>query len=159
VPKPNDFVLKAMNALHRNAFNATNGRVGGRAMGMPVVMLTTVGRRSGQPRTSMLTSPTTDGDALVLVASKGGSDHDPAWFLNLQAHPEVEVVMRGRRARMRASVASADDKKRLWPDVVKAYRGYAGYQRKTERDIPLVLLHPLEDGGPLEGGGPDRGGG
>lgn len=108
---------------------------------MPVVRLTTTGRKSGQPRTSMLTSPTSDGDAIVLVASKGGNDAHPAWYLNLVADPNVDVVMRGRHAKMRATVASAEDKARLWPAVVAAYKGYGEYQSSTQRDIPLVLLH------------------
>lgn len=148
--KQNDLVFKAMNLVHRHLFNATKGRVGGRALGMPVVMLTTRGRRSGQPRTSMLTSPTTDGDTMVLVASRGGDDRHPAWFLNLREHPEVDVVTGGTRAKMRAVVASAEKKKRLWPAVVEAYKGYATYQSRTDRDIPLVLLHPIRPNLPIE---------
>ncbi len=110
---------------------------------MPVVQLTTIGRKSGQPRTVMLTSPVHDDDRVVLVASYGGDDRHPAWFLNLRDNPKVELTMEGRRRRMRARVASTDEKAELWPRVVAGYRGYAQYQTRTRRDIPLVILEPL----------------
>jgi deazaflavin-dependent oxidoreductase (nitroreductase family) len=109
---------------------------------MPVVELHTVGRRSGLPRSTMLTAPVIDGDRVVLVASKGGDDRDPDWFRNLMAHPEVELTMGGRRRPMLARRASAAEKAELWPQVVAAYRGYGTYQGRTDRDIPLVILEP-----------------
>lgn len=142
--QPPRVMFKVMNLVHRSAFDLTKGRIGGKAMGMPVMQLTTIGRKSGEPRTTMLTSPATDGDALVIVASKAGADTDPAWFLNLKANPEVQVVMRGKRMKMRATIASAEDKERLWPQIVASYKGYASYQRKTDREIPVVLLHPVD---------------
>jgi deazaflavin-dependent oxidoreductase (nitroreductase family) len=78
----------------------------------------------------------------VLVASKGGDDRDPDWYRNLLAHPEIELTMAGRRRPMRARRASPAEKAELWPQVVAAYHGYAGYQRRTERDIPLVICEP-----------------
>jgi deazaflavin-dependent oxidoreductase (nitroreductase family) len=83
-----------------------------------------------------------DGDRLVLVASYGGDDRHPAWFLNLRDNPEVELTMGGRTRPMRARVATADEKAELWPRVVDAYKGYGQYQRRTERDIPLVIVEP-----------------
>jgi len=113
-------------------------------MGMSVVELTTVGRKSGEPRAVMLTSPVQDRDVLVIVASRGGDDHHPVWFLNLQANPDVEVAVQGSpKQRMHARVATADERARLWPQVTAAYDGYATYQTKTEREIPLVLLEPV----------------
>ena len=76
------------------------------------------------------------------MASYGGDDRHPAWFLNLEAKPDVEVTMSGQTRAMRARVASSEEKAALWPRIVAAYRGYDGYQHKTERDIPVVLLEP-----------------
>jgi deazaflavin-dependent oxidoreductase (nitroreductase family) len=144
--RPKDAIAKVVGSLHRSVFSASNGRLLGRVAGMPVVMLTTTGRKSGQPRTTMLTSPVQEGDRIVLVASYGGDPHHPAWFLNLRDHPDVEVVTAGKRAHMRARVASAEEKERLWPEVTARYKGYRGYQERTTRDIPLVLLEPADAG-------------
>ena len=137
-----DQLAKAVNVLHRTIFSATKGRIGGRGLGMPVVMLTTTGRKSGQPRRTMLTAPVVDGDNVVLVASYGGDDRHPAWYLNLQAHPDVEIIMQGRVRPMRARTAEPGEKEQLWPRIVESYKGYGGYQRRTDRDIPVVILEP-----------------
>src|SRR6266581_1895164 len=89
-----------------------------------------------------LSAPVIDGDRVVLVASKGGDDRDPDWYRNLMAHPEIELTVAGRRRPMQARRASPDEKAELWPRVVAAYPGYSGYQRRTERDIPLVICEP-----------------
>ncbi len=112
---------------------------------MPVIELTTTGRRSGQPRTTMLTSPYQEGSTTVLVASRGGDDHHPAWYLNLKDHPEVTVSVGGRPPqRMRAETADPEDRARIWPLITADHSNYAGYQRKTKREIPLVLLRPID---------------
>jgi deazaflavin-dependent oxidoreductase (nitroreductase family) len=129
--------------LHAAIFTATGGRVLGRAGGMPVLMLTTTGRKSGKKQTCMLTSPVQLGDAPVLVASYGGSDRHPAWFLNLRENPLVEVVTSSGSGPMRARIASPEEKRELWPRVTATYRNYAGYQERTSRDIPLVILEPV----------------
>lgn len=134
--------MQAVNLIHRTAFTYSNGVLFGRVLGMPVVKLTTTGRKSGRPRTTMLTSPATDGDNLVLVASNGGSPRHPDWFLNLRDHPEVEVTTRGFSGRRRARVATPEEKARIWPDLTRRHKNYAGYQKKTSRDIPLVILEP-----------------
>lgn len=140
---PSDLMLKTLNAMHRGVMRATGGRAGWQAAGMPVVELTTTGRRTGQPRTVMLTSPVQEGDVYVLVASRGGDDHHPAWFLNLRAHPDVEVATGGGGRRpARARVADPDERARLWPRVTARYKGYASYQARTDREIPLVLIEP-----------------
>ena len=133
---------RAFTGLHKALFKASKGKLFGKAFGMPVVMLTTTGRKSGQPRSTMLTSPVREGDKVVLVASYGGDDRDPAWYKNLLAEPAVEIVMSGATRKMTARTATADEKAALWPQVVAAYKGYAGYQTKTDRDIPLVILEP-----------------
>ncbi len=137
-----DIGLKTMSRVHHAIVHATGGRVLNSALGMPVVELHTVGRRSGLPSVTMLTAPVVDGDRFVLVASKGGDDRDPDWFRNLVAQPEIEVVIGGQRRLMRARQASADEKAELWPRIVAAYKGYAGYQRRTQRDIPVVICEP-----------------
>jgi len=137
-----DVSLKTMNRVHRAILHLSGGQLLGSAFGMPVIELHTVGRKSGLPRSTMLTTPVIDGDRVVLVASKGGDDREPDWYRNLMAHPEVELTMAGRRRPMLARRASAAEKAELWPRVVAAYRGYGSYQRRTERDIPLVILEP-----------------
>ena len=137
-----DIGLKTMSRVHRVILGVTNGKVLNSAFGMPVVELHTVGRKSGLPRATMLTAPVIDGQRIVLVASKGGDDRDPEWYRNLMAHPDAELRIDGQRRLVRARQATAGEKAELWPRVVAAYRGYAGYQRRTQRDIPLVLCDP-----------------
>jgi deazaflavin-dependent oxidoreductase (nitroreductase family) len=138
---PTDLQLKAMNTIHRALLKISGGRFGWRVGGMASLELTTTGRKSGRPHSVMLTSPVQEGDAIVVVASRGGDDHHPAWFLNLRDHPDVEVAFAGKPAQsMRARVATPEERAALWPRVTAAYKGYAGYQRKTAREIPLVLL-------------------
>jgi deazaflavin-dependent oxidoreductase (nitroreductase family) len=133
-----------MNTLHRGVLKLSGGRLGWNASNMPVVELTTTGRKTGQQRTVMLTSPVQEGSTIVVVASRGGDDQHPAWFLNLRDHPEVEVVMNGKpKQRMQARVATPEERARLWPLVTADHKNYAGYQTKTKREIPLVLLDPV----------------
>lgn len=132
-----------MNAAHRAVLRISGGRVGKSFGTMPAVELTTVGRKSGKVHSVMLTVPVQEGDTRVVVASRGGDDRHPAWFLNLQANPVVQLSVQGQPAQsMRARVATAEERARLWPQVTAAYKGYAGYQKKTDREIPLVLLEP-----------------
>jgi deazaflavin-dependent oxidoreductase (nitroreductase family) len=141
---PSDWFLKWANGAHKGLIKISGGRVGWTGSGMPVVELTTTGRRSGRQHTVMLTSPVQEGDTIVIVASRGGDDQHPAWFLNLRDNPDVEVVFKGRSPqKMRATIASAEERARLWPEVVAKHEGYGGYQTKTTREIPLVLLEPV----------------
>ena len=137
-----DTLGKEVNVVHRTVYTASGGRIGGSGMGMPVVILTTIGRKSGEPRTTMLTAPLEEDDKVVVVASWGGDDRHPQWLLNLQANPEVELTLRNETRKMRAHVATPDERAELWPRVTKDHRNYAGYQRRTEREIPLVVLEP-----------------
>jgi deazaflavin-dependent oxidoreductase (nitroreductase family) len=140
----NDIGFKAMNAIHRILLKVSGGRAGWTAMDMPVLELTTTGRKSGQPRSVMLTSPLQEGPVLVVVASRGGDDNAPAWFLNLEHNPRVEVRLQGKPRRpMHARVATPEERERLWPLVTAEHSNYAGYQTKTTREIPLVLLEPV----------------
>ncbi|MDQ3897388.1 MAG: nitroreductase family deazaflavin-dependent oxidoreductase [Actinomycetota bacterium] len=136
-------VFRAVTALHHAIFRMSGGRLLGRAGGMPVVILTTVGHRTGRKRRTMLTAPLVDGERVVLVASYGGHRHNPHWFQNLLVHPEVGLTMGGAaERRMRARVAGREERADLWPRVVGAYPGYARYQQRTDRRIPLVILEP-----------------
>jgi deazaflavin-dependent oxidoreductase (nitroreductase family) len=132
-----------MNATHRVLLKVTGNRVGASFGGMPSLELTTIGRKTGAPRAVMLTSPLQEGDTYVVVASRGGDDVHPAWFLNLRDNPAVEVKIVGKpRKAMRAEVATAEERARMWPLIAGKYKNYAGYQKKTDREIPLVLLKP-----------------
>ena len=141
---PSDLAFKAMNALHRSVLKISGGRAGWNAARMPVLELTTTGRKTGRSRSVMLTSPVQEGTRLVVVASRGGDDKPPAWLLNLRDNPEVEVALQGEPKRpMRARVASSDERTRLWPRVIADHKNYADYQDRTTRKIALVLLEPL----------------
>jgi len=142
VANTKDQLFKLFTGFHKAVFSSTKGRLLGRAGGMPVVMLTTTGRNTGKKRTTMLTSPVRDGERLVLVASYGGDNRHPAWFLNLRENPAVEVMTGGSTRNMRARVATSKEKAELWPKVTARYRNYEAYQKRTTRDIPLVLLEP-----------------
>jgi deazaflavin-dependent oxidoreductase (nitroreductase family) len=92
----------------------------------------------------MLTSPVQDGATLVVVASRGGDDQSPAWFVNLRDNPEVEVALKGAaKQRMLARIATPQERARLWPLVIADHQNYAAYQARTSRQIPLVLLEPV----------------
>ncbi|MEX0767394.1 MAG: nitroreductase/quinone reductase family protein [Microthrixaceae bacterium] len=140
---PSDALMKAMNSAHRVILRVSGGKIGWSAQSMPVIELTTIGRQSGQERVVLLTSPVQQGDTLVVVASRGGDDRHPAWYLNLVKNPEVGVVLKGQpKQQMTARVASAQERAELWPQVIKDHKNYAGYQKKTDREIPLILLQP-----------------
>lgn len=142
---PSDMALKTMNGVHRVLQKVTFGKFGWEFGDMPVLELTTTGRKTGQSRSVMLTSPLQEGDAYIIVASRGGDDTHPAWFLNLRDNPDVEVALKGGPRRpMHARVATRDERARLWPLVTKDHENYAEYQTKTEREIPLVILDPKD---------------
>ena len=140
---PADAFLKLMNHTHRLLIAVSGGRAGRSFSGMPVLELTTTGRKSGQFRSTMLTSPYQEGDRTYIVASRGGDDHNPAWFLNLRNNPEVTVSIQGGPAqKMHAEVADPDERARVWPLITSKHTNYAGYQKRTQREIPLVVLTP-----------------
>lgn len=137
-----DLSMKGMSGAHRVIVAATGGRLGRQIGGMPALELHTTGRRSGKRRTVMLTAPIRERDRIVLVASKGGDDRHPEWYLNLVDDPSVEVTVDGATTRMRARTATPAEKIELWPAIVDVYPGYAGYQRRTAREIPVVICEP-----------------
>jgi deazaflavin-dependent oxidoreductase (nitroreductase family) len=133
-------VVRHLMGVHPAIYRATHGLIGHRLPGLPpILVLDHVGARSGTRRSSALLY-LEDGDKLVVIASKGGSPKHPAWFHNLMANPEATVQVGSSRRTVRARVATPEERARLWPRVVAAYRGYAHYQRRTEREIPLVIL-------------------
>jgi F420H(2)-dependent quinone reductase len=127
---------------HTAIYRASRGVIGHRFPGVPpVLLLDHVGARSAIKRTSPLVY-TRDGENLILVASKGGYPKNPAWFHNLLANPETTVQVGSRRMAVHARRAEGDERARLWPKVVHVYGPYADYQKRTEREIPLVILEP-----------------
>ena len=125
--------------MHVRIYRLTGGRFVGRVGKAPILLLTTIGRRSGEPRTSPLLY-LRDGDRLAIVASFGGNRKHPVWYLNLAANPAVQVQVGRERFAATARTATPDERKRLWPQLVAIYSGYTGYQEKTTREIPIVLL-------------------
>ncbi len=134
--------MKALNLGHRAVLMASRGHLGQSAFGMQAVELHTVGRRSGQRRTVLLTAPISKPGLVVLVASKGGDDRDPDWYRNLVANPDVYLTIRGHEAPWHARTASPEEKQALWPAITAAYKGYASYQARTAREIPVVICEP-----------------
>ncbi|HEY0516261.1 MAG TPA: nitroreductase family deazaflavin-dependent oxidoreductase [Solirubrobacteraceae bacterium] len=135
-------LLRRLMGLHTAAYRLSGGLIGHRIPGAPpVLLLEHVGARSGTRRTSPLVYAR-DGENVVLVASKGGYPKNPAWFHNLMANPETTVQIGTRRHAVRARTATKAERSHLWPLVVSVYAGYEDYQRRTEREIPLVVLEP-----------------
>ena len=137
-----DGVVKTMNVVHRAVLRVSGGRLGYRLLGMQALELHTIGRRSGQRRSVMLTAPISEPGRMVLIASKGGDDRHPDWYHNLVATPEVELTIDGETSPWRARIASPAEKAELWPRITSVYKGYAGYQKRTRRDIPVVICEP-----------------
>ena len=120
-------------------YRRTGGKVGGTMRGAPVLLLTTTGRRSGRPWTVPLIYQS-DGDRWVIIASNGGSDGHPGWWLNLRAQPDASVQIGRRTYRVTAAQAVGEDRERLWRKMTDVYRGYDGYAQKTTRTIPVAVL-------------------
>ena len=139
-----DAQMKTMNAIHNAVLTASGGRLGNTLGNMPVVKVTTTGRKSGEPRTVMLTTPIQEDGRFILVASKGGDDRDPDWYRNLVANPEItlEPADGDGPITLTARTANSKEKAELWPRIVAAYKGYAGYKEKTDREIPVVICEP-----------------
>ncbi len=138
----NDLLWKALNVTHRTLLRLPGGGGFWRRGGMPVIELTTTGRRSGLPRSVLLTVPVQDGEHLVVVASRAGDPSPPAWFLNLCDEPCVAVRTRAGTRAMVARTATPAERVHLWPQVTTIYPPYAGYEHKAKRTLPLVILSP-----------------
>lgn len=149
---PADALLRAMNAGHRALLVLSRGRMGRIAAGMPVLELTTTGRRTGRRHTVLLTAPLHDDAGYVVVASRGGDDRPPAWLVNLTADPRVHVRPPGDPGRpMHARVADPTERAELWPRIIAGHPLYARYQERTSREIAVVVLGPVLGHGVADG--------
>lgn len=128
--------------LHTRVYRATGGRVGGRLPGLPVLLLNTVGRKSGQVRTTPLPYYRR-GDSYVVVGSNNGLPHDPHWWFNLSATPSAEIQVMGERIAVHSRLATGTERADLWPALVAFNPPFAKYQTRTEREIPVVILDPV----------------
>jgi deazaflavin-dependent oxidoreductase (nitroreductase family) len=135
-------MFRLVTAAHTAVYRRTGGKLGGRMQGSPVLLLDTVGRKTGQERTTpLLYLP--DGPNMVIVASKGGASKHPAWWHNLEANPETVAQVGNRRLKVVAEETEGEDREWLWTRLVAMYPGYADYQRRTDREIPVVRLRPV----------------
>jgi F420H(2)-dependent quinone reductase len=132
---------RRLSRIHAGLYRATGGRIGRRLVDNDMLLLTTTGRRSGRPHTVPLLY-LADGDRLVVIASWGGKPDHPHWYHNLVAEPRAVVQIRSRRFPVVAQTAGATERAAWWPRVVAAYDGYADYQERTDREIPVVFLDP-----------------
>lgn len=133
------WVFKQFMRLQVTMYRRSGGKRFGQMRGMPLLLLTTVGRKSGVERVTPLMY-TRDGDDYVVVASNNGAPTHPAWFLNLQAHPEVTIEVGETTYRMNARQATSAEKARMWPPLAEKAPFYENYRKKTTRDIPMVIL-------------------
>ena len=144
---PNRFALRLMWKSHRFWYRVSGGRIGTKIARLPILELTTTGRSSGQPRGVML-AYVSDPRGFVVIASNGGDERDPAWWRNLQAHPDA-TVREGRATHaVRMRRLEGDERDRAWQRAVAAYKGYAKYKDKTTRTIPVALLEKMPGGAP-----------
>lgn len=127
---------------HRALLAVTGGRWPNQLAGMSTLELHVTGRKSGQRRSTLLTAPIIDDDTIVLVASKGGHSQHPEWYRNLVANPEVEITIDGETTKMLARTAEGDEREELWARITSEFKNYAGYQRNTDRVIPVVVCEP-----------------
>jgi len=139
---PGAAVLSRMFKVHVAVYRFTGGRIGHRFPGMPPFLLMEhVGAKSGKVRTNPL-GYVRDGENVILIGSNGGGPRNPGWFYNLQANPDVRIWIGSQQKRVRAHVADPDERDRLWPRVLEVSDIFIDYQRRTEREIPLVVLEP-----------------
>jgi F420H(2)-dependent quinone reductase len=138
--------IRLIGRLHAWLWKLTGGKLGNAFGTAPFMMLTTRGRKTGRERTTPVLY-FRDGADLIVVASFGGNDMHPAWYLNLERCPEAEVIVNGERRRLLASQVSPEEKKRIWPRLVKMYPNFAVYQQRTGREIPLLQLSDRADRG------------
>jgi F420H(2)-dependent quinone reductase len=133
--------LRAAGKLNIPIYRLTGGRVFGNLDGNPILLLTTTGRKSGQPRTApVIYMP--DGDRMVIIGTNAGNLRTPAWALNLEARPEAEVEVRRRRLPVRGRVATGDERAELWRRFTETYSGFDDYAANVTRDIRLFVLEP-----------------
>jgi len=142
-------IIKTMSKVNVAIYRWTGGFLGSKwrvgsafPWGIPVLLLTTIGRKSGQPRTAPLLF-IENGDQVIVVGSQGGLPNDPLWYRNLQANPECEVQIKRHKTKMKARTASPEERQTLWPKLVAHYADFASYQSWTDRVIPVVILEAI----------------
>jgi deazaflavin-dependent oxidoreductase (nitroreductase family) len=140
---PANLALKLGSSVHAGVYRATGGKLFGRMGKSPILLLNTVGRRSGKERSTPLLY-VVDGEEFVIIASKGGAPTHPAWYLNLMANQDATVEVGDRKVRVRAEEVNGEEKVRLWRKMAAMYPTYDDYQKKTQREIPLLVLHPRD---------------
>ena len=143
---PARLAWKLGSGAHAGVYRATGGKLFGRMGKSPILLLNTVGRKTGRKRTSPLLY-VMDGEDFVIIASKGGAPTHPAWYLNLKANPDATVEVGDREVRVRAEEVDSEEKVRLWQKMIEMYPTYDDYQTKTKREIPLLVLRLVEGGG------------
>ncbi|MGB5811011.1 MAG: nitroreductase family deazaflavin-dependent oxidoreductase [Polyangiales bacterium] len=142
-------IIRTMSKVNVAVYQWTGGLLGSKwrvgaafPWGVPVLLLTTIGRKSGQPRIAPLIF-IEDGENVIVVASQGGLPTDPLWYRNIQADPKIEVQIKQRKRKMIARDATADERTRLWPRLVAHYPDFASYEVWTDRVIPIVICEPV----------------
>lgn len=135
------FFIKWMSRINTWMYKSTKGRLGGTFQKSPVALSTTTGRKTGEKRVSPLLY-LRDGDRVIVVASRGGSDKHPLWYLNLKADPNVQVQIKNEVLDLTARDATDDERAQYWPKLVAMYPNYDDYQSWTERKIPVVICEP-----------------
>jgi deazaflavin-dependent oxidoreductase (nitroreductase family) len=137
-----DFFLKWMSRLHTFVYRRGGGEgLGSTFQNIPVALLTTTGRKSGEPRVSPLYF-LRDGDRVIVAASKNGSEKNPMWYLNLKANPKVQVQIKKEALDLQARDATDEERAKYWPQLVQMYPTYTDYQSWTDRQIPIVVCEP-----------------
>ncbi len=139
--RPPRGLIRAAGAIHRFVIVRTGGRLGADLLDHPILLLSTIGRRSGKQRTQPLMY-LREADCYLVAASFGGHDQDPAWLSNIQANPQATIVVEGRRMPVLAAIATPDERERLWPRFLSLSPAYEKYQHSTDRQIPIVKLRP-----------------
>ena len=133
-------ILKVMVFL----YNVSGGRIGGKMGKVPVLLLTTTGRKTGKQRTLPLVY-IMDGSAYVITASAGGAAKHPGWFFNIRSNPQATIQVKDKHITVTAEIAGPEKKPELWARLVEVAPNFAGYQKRTSREIPMVILHPVEE--------------
>lgn len=136
-----DSTARRLSRLHTAVFRSTRGRIGRRLVDNDMLLLTTVGRKTGRLHTVPLLY-LTEGDTVVVIASWGGRPHHPQWYTNLLAQPAATINIRGRKRRVAARTADRVERAAWWPRIEATYDGYRDYQSRTDREIPVVFLEP-----------------
>jgi deazaflavin-dependent oxidoreductase (nitroreductase family) len=139
------YLLRVMVPVNIFLYKLTGGAVGGKVRGLPVLLLTTTGRKSGKSRTVPV-GYLSDGDTYVIIASYAGQPKNPAWYFNLQNQPEATIQVKRLQMQVKAETANPEKRGELWARLLQVAPGYASYQEKTDREIPLVILHPVDEG-------------